>query len=293
MEARNVIGALVTLLLFLMAGCVQQERELHGSSGWLSYDEGIQEMKITEKPAILYFCSPDNDFCKLLEKELFSNKTVSERMQDFVTIKIDVSDPSQEEVLSKYRFENIPFPLVIFLDSEGNELSRLVAYSIYDPSAKEKSINRFIEILNQTLHGEIVGEDFRFVTLDGEEKRLSDYRGKVVILDLMSVNCPACQIGMEFLSGVKDYYSDDQDVVIISLDVAGDSVDAINSIFVDYVGEWEFGIDKYYEASSKYLLESAVPTIVIFDKYGRIFYLRAGVKTTQGLIDLIENVKGQ
>ena len=291
MEKRNVIGALVTLLLLLMAGCVQQERELHESSGWLSYDEGMQEMKITGKPAILYFCSPDSDFCKLLEKELFSNKTVSERMRDFVAIKIDVGDPSQEEILSKYRFENTPFPLVIFLDSEGNELSKLVAYGIYDPLNKKESISRFIEILNQTLHGEIVGEDFRFVTLDGEEKRLSDYRGKVVILDLMSVNCPACQIGMEFLSGVKDYYSDDQDVVIISLDVAGDSVDAINSTFANYIEKWEFGIDKYYEASLKYLLESAVPTIVVFDRYGRIVYLKAGYRTTQSLIELVEDAK--
>ena len=280
------------LLLFLMAGCVQQGSEMQESSRWLSYDKGIQEMKSTGKPAILYFCSPYSDFCKLLEKDLFSNKTVSERMRDFVAIKINVSDPSQEEILSKYKFENTPFPLVIFLDNEENVLSRLVAYSIYDPSNKEESINRFIDILNQTLHGEIVGEDFRFVTLDGEEKRLSDYRGKVVILDLMSVNCPACQIEMGFLSGVKDYYSDDQDVAIISLDVAEDSIDVINSTFADYIGRWEFGIDKYHEASSKYLLEGAIPTIVIFDGYGRIFYLKAGVRTMQGLIDLIESVKG-
>ena len=277
-------------ILFLMVGCVQSPNKTHVSIEWLDYDEGMQRMESTGKPAILYFCSPGYDFCEALEKNLFSNETISEMMKDFVAIKIDVNDPSQGDVLSKYRFMNTPFPLVIFLDGDGKELSRLVGYSIYDPSDKETSVKRFMEILNLTLQGKIKGEDFRFVTLSGDEKRLSDYRGKIVVLDLMGVDCTACRIEMEYLSEVRDYYGNDANVVIISLDVTGDSVSSIESAFADYTNKWIFGVDKYHEAS-KYLLEYAIPTIVIFDEHGRIFYLKAGLKTTQSLIDLIENVK--
>jgi len=282
--------AITFSILFLMAGCIQSSNKTHKSIEWLDYNEGLQKMENTGKPAMLYFCSPGYDFCETLEKNLFSNETIIDMMKDFVAIKIDVNDPSQGEILSKYKFMNNPFPLVVFLDGNGNELSKLVAYGIYNPSDKIESIKRFIEVLNLTLQGKIKGEDFRFVTLSGEEKRLSDYRGKVVILDLMSVNCPACRAQMNYLSEIRDYYHNDTDVVIISLDVAGDDVSSIESTYGSYINNWIFGIDKYYEAS-KYLLENAIPTIVIFDKYGRIFYLKAGLKTTQSLIDLIENVK--
>ena len=109
----------------------------------------------------------------------------------------------------------------------------------------------------------------------GEEKHLSEYRNKVVLLNLMSVNCPACRKEMEYLSEVKDHYMNDDTVAIISIDVTKDAVEYIKTVYGDYIGKWTFGMDKYGEAS-KYLLENAVPTIVVIDKLGRIFYLRAG-----------------
>jgi len=106
------------------------------------------------------------------------------------------------------------------------------------------------------------------------------------------VNCPACRKEMEYLSQVKDHYMNDNTVAIISIDVARDAADYIKTAYADYIGKWTFGMDKYGEAS-KYLLENAIPTIVVIDKLGRIFYLRAGALTAQNLIELIENVKGK
>ncbi len=293
-----IIGAIV-----LLSGCTTQNKNSESTSDtdslkWYSYTDGMNEVNKTGKPAMLFFCTFNNNsesysqsFCKLVEDELFSNDTVKSMLKKFILIKVEVYDQSQEWILSKYKFVYTPFPLVIFLNSKGKELSRLVAYGIYDPSDKNTSIERFIEVLNLTLKGKVKGEDFRFVTLSGKEKHLSEYRNKVVVLDLMSVNCPACRKEMEYLSQVKDHYMNDDTVVIISIDVAKDAADYIKTAYADYIGKWTFGMDKYGEAS-KYLLENAIPTIVVIDELGRIFYLRAGALPAQNLIELIENVKG-
>lgn len=285
-------------LTILLSGCINQNRENGGGLNWFNYTEGLEEMEKTGKPAILFFCTYQetegsyfSSFCKIVEENLFSNDSVVSFLKKFVTIKIDVYDQSQENVLSKYRFAYTPFPLVIFLDKNGKELSRLVAYEIYDPSDKKGSVKRFVEVLNLSLNGKIKGEDYRFITLSGEEMRLSDYRGKIVVLNLMSVNCPACRKEMQYLSEVRDHYRNDNDIVIISVDVADDNVYSIESVYGEYIEKWTFGIDKYGEAS-KYLLENAIPTIVVIDKFGRIFYLRAGAIPTDTLIDLIEGARG-
>ena len=299
----KIVAIIVGIILFL-SGCISQNKNGEnigdaGSLNWYSYIDGINEVNKTGKPAMLFFCtfndnseSYSQSFCELVEDKLFSNGTVKSMLKKFILIKVDVYDRSQEWILSKYRFMYTPFPLVVFLNGEGEELSRLVAYGIYDPSDGSKSVERFIEVLNLTLKGEVKGEDFRFVTLSGEEKHLDEYRNKVVLLDLMSVNCPACRKEMEYLLEVKNHYGNDSSIAIISIDVAGDTVNSIKSVYGDYIGKWTFGVDKYGEAS-KYLLESAVPTIVIIDKLGRIFYLRAGVLSMQNLIELIESAKDE
>lgn len=281
--------AMILAFLFLLSGCTQSENK-RGMINWLSYDEGMQEIKSTGKRGMIYFCSSRYSFCELIERELFSNKTVSEMMDDFVAIKVDVNDPSNLDVLSMYKFMNTPFPLVIFTDNSGEELSKLIAYNLYDPYNREQSIERFIEVLNLTLNGKIIGEDLRFITLSGEDRKLSNYREKIVVLDLMSVDCPACRSQMIYLSELKDLYRDN--ITIISIDVAGDDTDSINSAFNIYIDKWLFGIDLYGDAT-KYLLQGAIPTIVILDEYGRIFYLMAGLRTTDELVDLIESAKNK
>jgi thiol-disulfide isomerase/thioredoxin len=127
-----------------------------------------------------------------------------------------------------------------------------------------------------------VGEEFIFTTLDGSEKHLRDYRGKVVILDMWATWCGPCKAVIPELKKIYDTYSRDQ-LEIISVDIdPRESVQKIQSFIESFEEQyeieldWIFGIDDG-NISEKYMKDDAIPTLAIFDQKGRLYYNEAGV----------------
>ncbi len=128
-----------------------------------------------------------------------------------------------------------------------------------------------------------IGEDFVFTTIDGQEKHLSDFYGKIIVLDLMGVNCQPCWYQLLALKQISENYS--SDVVIISIDVwvpgetAEDVLWLIDHFQQEYDIEldWTFGIDDADGSiGNKYNPTGSVPTLYIFDQNGNIYYSDTG-----------------
>lgn len=74
-----------------------------------------------------------------------------------------------------------------------------------------------IEIRERAPHLEVMADakpapDMRFETLEGQERHVSDYRGKVVVLDLWGTWCIQCVAEMPSLQRMYDRYRHDPDV---------------------------------------------------------------------------------
>jgi thiol-disulfide isomerase/thioredoxin len=61
----------------------------------------------------------------------------------------------------------------------------------------------------------IPATDLSFQTLDGQERHLSDYKGKVVFLDLWGTWCIQCVAEMPTVQKLYDRYRNDPDVVFL------------------------------------------------------------------------------
>ena len=122
--------------------------------------------------------------------------------------------------------------------------------------------------------------NFSFYDLNGVEKQLIDYRGKIIILDMWATWCGPCKYQMPELEKAYNFYSKD-DLEILSINI--DSSESASQIqdFIDtfssygYNLNWVFGSEM--DSLDKYMPSGSIPTICIFDENGKLAFSHTGV----------------
>jgi thiol-disulfide isomerase/thioredoxin len=140
------------------------------------------------------------------------------------------------------------------------------------------------------------GDDFSFTTLNGEMKRLSDFYGKVVVLDCMAVNCQPCLSQMFELKKISENYSTD-DVAILSIDVwvsNGETSTMLQDLINEFKNQvnvtldWTFGLDDPEGTIENTYATGGVPSLYIYDKKGNIYYSHVGYESYADLSTKID-----
>lgn len=116
-----------------------------------------------------------------------------------------------------------------------------------------------------------IAPDFELESLDGEVLRLSDFRGKKVIINLWATWCPPCRAEMPHM---QDFYQDykDKGVIILAVNL---SKEERNSNAVRPFVEDEFKLtfpvllDKKGEIGTLYRAVS-IPTTYFIDTKGKV-----------------------
>lgn len=133
--------------------------------------------------------------------------------------------------------------------------------------------------------------DFALTDINGNEFFLSDYRGRVVLMDLfrMKPSCPPCIWAIPHFKGVYNKYSRD-DLVIMSISVS--DLDTDESLRSDFVEEhnipWIVACGGT-QIASQYSV-SAVPTLIIVDAEGDVRFRHEGVTDESKLISEIDSL---
>lgn len=127
--------------------------------------------------------------------------------------------------------------------------------------------------------GPLVGNlapDFEVQPVDSEPWRLAAQRGKVVLLDLMGVNCPPCRREMPLLTAFARAHAGDANLTLLSVDMASvfpslgarDAED-IRAFKAEFNATWPFAPDAAGQVGRSYDL-IILPTKVVIDEDGVI-----------------------
>jgi thiol-disulfide isomerase/thioredoxin len=130
--------------------------------------------------------------------------------------------------------------------------------------------------------------DFTLYTLDGDEVKLSDYLGKVVIIDFWATWCAPCRKGIPDLISIQNEYKDDLVVIGISLDQPATQDELIP--FIERYGINYPVVLGNLEVSIAYGNIQAIPTSFIIDQEGNIINKHIGLVPKSTLAEEINSL---
>ncbi|KYK29973.1 hypothetical protein AYK20_09460 [Thermoplasmatales archaeon SG8-52-1] len=180
----------------------------------------------------------------------------------------------------------------------------------------------FTGCLNNSSDEKTYSQDFVFNLLNGEQKNIRDFAGKIVLIDFTGANCGYCVPQMFALEQVYNTY-DKNDLSIISIFVwmiLGETVQDINNIIVayeckspcdaenlfshvnlreakDYFDKedglelnWVIGYDDSEGTLYEKYGKDGIPYLLILDKKGNIYYTKAGYTDYNGLTEILDEI---
>lgn len=108
--------------------------------------------------------------------------------------------------------------------------------------------------------------DFALKDIDGNKVRLSDYKGKVVLLEFWATWCPPCKLAIPDLNDLHEKYTG-EDFALLSISV-DDSLDTLKSFVEEY--EVKFPVLVNDEHVERLYGVINIPATFIIDREGKI-----------------------
>ena len=129
--------------------------------------------------------------------------------------------------------------------------------------------------------------DFELVDVDGDKHRLSDYRGKPLIINFWATWCPPCREEMPSMNRAWHKVKDDVSMLAINV---GEDEDTIFIFSADYPIDFPVLLDQSGDVIKQWPVKG-LPTTFVLDREGNIRYTAVGAREWDDDA-LLEIVKG-
>ena len=116
---------------------------------------------------------------------------------------------------------------------------------------------------------------FRLADIDGKLHALSDYKGKVIVLNFWATWCPPCRFEMPSMERAQTLTAE-HGGVFLGINV-GENQDTIFTFTADYPVTFPLLMDVNSEVIEKYPVVG-LPTTYVIDPQGRIVYQAIGTR---------------
>jgi len=123
--------------------------------------------------------------------------------------------------------------------------------------------------------GKPLAPSFELKDIEGKVHRLSDYRGKVVIVNFWATWCPPCRFELPSMERLWQVVKN-KDVIILAVDL-GEDEDTIFTFTSDYPVSFPLLMDRDSSVTNRYSV-LGIPTSFVIDPQGRMIYRVVGTR---------------
>lgn len=130
--------------------------------------------------------------------------------------------------------------------------------------------------------------DFTLKDLEGNDLSLSDFEGKIVLLNFWATWCKFCDIEMPDL---EKLYTENEGILVLGVNV-GEDIDLVKEYVDEKNLSFPIVLDETTEIASDYLV-SGLPTTYFIDENGMIYGVFPGMMTYDMMTGFVEDMKNQ
>lgn len=144
----------------------------------------------------------------------------------------------------------------------------------------------------QNTGNKIFAPDFTLKDMDGNEVSLSDYKGKIVILNFWEVSCKYCKLEMPEFNELNKQLKEEKDAVILAVD-SQESHETVN----DYITSEGIGLkvllDEDGSITNKYVPYGieGFPTTFIINSDGSFYTYILGATDKKTLTEILKKIR--
>lgn len=135
----------------------------------------------------------------------------------------------------------------------------------------------------------VMAPDFALKNLSGDTVKLSDYKGKVVLLNFWTTWCKYCKKEMPDLNELNKTFKKDNKVVILEIDVQ-EKESTVKSFLLKYKYDLNILYDSDGAISNKYGI-TGFPTTFVINKDGSVFTYVPGLTNKKTIQEILKSMK--
>ncbi|MDQ0484715.1 peroxiredoxin family protein [Guptibacillus hwajinpoensis] len=177
-------------------------------------------------------------------------------------------------------------------------LITLIAIGVISSNTDKRSVDQEITTAQVTGEQEIgINEgneapDFTLYSLEGQEVKLSDYRGKVVFVNFWATWCPPCKAEMPHMEEFYKEYADQYDAEILAVNITSEesSTEMVDKFIQDYKITFPVLMDTDGMQSETFATIT-IPTTYVIDKNGIIMKRLVGPMSKERMIELASSAE--